>query len=124
MLDSFLTFTENGIGMFLNGQLYLGSQHPAGSTGFLKATRNDKVNIDGRTGTWKTVRRLLHICHKIEDVLKGPNHSILRDILGDKVKNISLSPIIEATKKFDPICCNYLRNAFAENCGVGLFFQS
>jgi N-acetylglucosamine repressor len=80
-MDSFLYFDGAGVGMFLNGRLYMGSQNYGGEIGFMKIADAPVGELDGRYGTLKMLTRLRDLRRRAEEAIAQGVSSVLADWL-------------------------------------------
>jgi len=64
-LRTFLYFDGAGVGMFLDGRLFMGSQRYGGEIGMMKIGDGPGAEIDGRTGTLNQMTRFRDMRRRI-----------------------------------------------------------
>jgi len=102
-----------GMGLVLNGQLYLGKNGFVGEIGHTRALENGPLCLCGNRGCLETVTAESYILGQCRRGLDGGVHSEVTRLCGGDPEKLTIRHIVEASNRGDRFC----RNIFAETAG-------
>ncbi len=76
-MDNFLYFDGAGVGMFLDGRLYMGSQNYGGEIGMMKIADAPPGEMDGRRGTLNMLTRFRDLRLRAEEAMAQGAPSVM-----------------------------------------------
>ncbi len=110
-LSTFLYFAGLGLGMFLNGQLFVGHQSFGGEIGFMKFGEGGAVGADGRAGTFNHLTPFRQMGLRLEDAIRGGARTLAADwIRAGRPPSSEL--VAQAAAQGDPLCRGLIAEGF------------
>ncbi len=110
-LETFLYFDGGGVGMFLDGRLFMGRQRYGGEIGMMKVGDGPGAEVDGRTGTLNQLTRFRDLRHRIETALGDGTETLLAGWLKDG-RVLSRELVAEAAAQGDVLCRGLVEETF------------
>lgn len=113
-MDSFFSvYNTSGLGFFMNGQLFRGSQYCAGELEYMQLYKDGKPGLDGRRGTLGQCSALRNITEFL-DQLRLKNENIgMEKYIGDS-KYITLAMVIDAIEDGHQLCAQLMSDSFED----------
>jgi predicted NBD/HSP70 family sugar kinase len=102
-----------GMGLVLNGQIYLGKNGFVGEIGHTRALENGPLCLCGNKGCLETVTAESYILEQCRQGLREGVHSEATRLCGGDLEQLTIRHIIEASNRGDRFC----RNIFKETAG-------
>ena len=102
-----------GMGLVLNGQIYLGKNGFVGEIGHTRALENGPLCLCGNRGCLETVTAENYILEQCRQGLREGVHSEATRLCGGDLEQLTIRQIIEASNRGDRFC----RNIFAQTAG-------
>ncbi len=110
-LTSFLYFAGLGLGMFLNGQIFIGHQSYGGEIGFMKFGEGGGRGGDGRPGTYNQLTPFRQMGVRLEEAIRGGASTIAADwIRAGRTPDYAL--VADAAIQGDALCRGLIAEGF------------
>ncbi len=110
-MDNFLYFDGAGVGMFLDGRLYMGSQNYGGEIGMMKIADAPAGDVDGRRGTLNMLTRFRDLRLRAEEALAHGAPSVLAGWMKEG-RAFTRDLIAEAACQGDVLCRGLVEEMF------------
>ena len=111
--------TGIGGGIVVDGELYSGVDGCAGEIGHMIIQVNGSKCSCGRHGCLESLASGTAIANMAKERLRGWEESLLTEMVGGAIDEITAETVAKAAKKGDGLCCDIV-NAAARFLGVGL----
>ncbi len=110
-MSDFLYLDGMGLGMFLDGRIYMGHQSYGGEIGFMKISDAQKVGGDGRAGTYNQVTPFRQLGLRLEQAMAQGSKTLAADLVKAGGK-ISHQLVIDAALQGDALCREMIEEGF------------
>lgn len=110
-MATFLYFDGCGLGMFLDGRIFMGHQNYGGEIGFIKISDSNLLEADGRTGTYNRITPFRQMGTRILEAIELGANTLVSELLKNG-QNMSIPLIMEAASKGDKLCRSLIREGF------------
>ncbi len=110
-MSTFLYYCGMGLGMFLDGKLFMGHQSYGGELGFMKFNDDRKPDADSRTGTFHWASPFRQVGLRLETLIKQGAETMAAAWLAEG-RALSLDLIIEAALQGDALCRGLVAEGF------------
>ncbi len=110
-----------GLGIIINGELYMGKSGYSGEFGHLPIADNDVLCSCGKKGCLETIVSANAIVRMAVKGIQNGSSSLIGELVGDDIKKIDISVIIEAAKRGDQFAISVFNEA-AHWLGKGIVY--
>lgn len=108
-----------GVGLFINGQLYSGSNGFAGELSHISMIDNGELCVCGKRGCLETLATSNAVLKRVERAFENGEISSLINHYKDNQKDVTVENVIEYARRGDPLCISIL-NEVGQAMGRGL----
>jgi glucokinase len=112
-INDFLYFVFGyGLGIFLNGRLYLGHQGGAGEVGFMRLSSSGGHGFDGREGSLSGLKPYSGLCSIIEKTASAGGRTLVSEYLNAENPRVTFEMVLSAAERGDGFCRQVIADYF------------